>query len=191
MLIGRSVRLAQYDKSHVPLLTDWLNDPAYWGPFYNVWTSTESEWEAAVSAEMDASKRLSFVIQSRDDDRPLGTIGFFTPFSLSFLHRAFEIWYQVHPSERGRGVAHQASAILVDHLFSSQPVERIQATVARGNDASCAVLEKIGMQREGILRDVFFLRGGYVDMHMYSIVRTDWQSEQAYRERFDFLGEQM
>ena len=130
------------------------------------------------------------MIQSRDDDRPLGTIGFFTPFSLSLLHRAFEIWFQVHPKERGRGVAHQAAAILVDHIFSSQPVERIQATVARGNDASCAVLDKIGMQREGTLRDMFFLRGRFVDLHMYSIVRSDWKSEQAYRERFDFLGEQ-
>jgi RimJ/RimL family protein N-acetyltransferase len=46
------------------------------------------------------------------------------------------------------------------------------------------------MQREGTLRNIFFLRGRFVDMHMYSIVRNDWKSEQAYRERFDFLDEQ-
>lgn len=190
MLIGRKLRLAEYEPALAPLLTEWLNDPSYWGPFYNVWTSTESQWEAELAKDSDAYQRVSFVIRDCEDDRPLGTIGFFTPFSLSLLHRAFEIWYQVHPGERRRGVAHQAAAILVDHLFSSQPVERIQATVARGNDASCAVLEKVGMQREGTLRDLFFLRGRFVDMHMYSIVRSDWTSEQVYRERFDFLAEQ-
>ena len=46
------------------------------------------------------------------------------------------------------------------------------------------------MQHEGTLRDLFFLRGRFVDLQMYSIVRKDWISEQAYRERFDFLGEQ-
>jgi ribosomal-protein-alanine N-acetyltransferase len=190
MLIGKNVRLAEYEPALAPLLTEWMNDPEYWGPFYNVWTSTEPQWEAELAKDSDAYQRVSFVIRSRDDDRPLGTIGFFTPFTLSLLHRAFEIWYQVHPGERRRGVGHQAAAILVDHLFSSQPVERIQATVVSGNDASCAVLEKVGMQHEGTLRDLFFLRGRFVDLQMYSIVRKDWISEQAYRERFDFLGEQ-
>jgi RimJ/RimL family protein N-acetyltransferase len=46
------------------------------------------------------------------------------------------------------------------------------------------------MEREGTLRDMFFLRGRFVDLHMYSIVRGDWQSEGTYRERFDFLHEQ-
>ena len=43
------------------------------------------------------------------------------------------------------------------------------------------------MSHEGVLRQITFLRGEYVDMHLYAIVRDDWKSEADYRTRFDFL----
>ena len=139
MLIGKHIRLADYEPSFAPFITEWMNDPEYWGPS---------------------------------------------------LFRGLEIWYQVHPTERGHGVATQAAAILVDHLFSARPHQRVQATVVDGNDGSRRVLEHIGMTREGVLRQITFLRGQYVDMHPYSIVRDDWKSEADYRTRFDFLESQ-
>jgi [ribosomal protein S5]-alanine N-acetyltransferase len=187
MLVGRDIRLAQWERADVPLLNEWLSNADYRGPFYNIWTSSEAEWEASIAREVDESKQLSFLIRACDDDRPVGTIGYWTPFTLGTMHRALEIWYQVHPDERGKGVASQAAAILVDHLFSALPIERIQATVAAGNEGSGAVLRKIGMTEEGVLRHVFFLRGRYVDMELYSILRNEWESEEAYRTRFDFL----
>jgi RimJ/RimL family protein N-acetyltransferase len=59
-----------------------------------------------------------------------------------------------------------------------------------GNDGSRRVLENICMTHEGVLRQINFLRGEYVDMHLYSIVRDDWKSEADYRARFDFLESQ-
>jgi RimJ/RimL family protein N-acetyltransferase len=189
MLIGREIRLAEYEPAFAPFITEWMNDPDYWGPFYNVWTSTQPQWEEALARSGDETK-ASFVITAREDDRPLGTIGYFTPSTLPSLFSAIEIWYQVHPTERGRGVATQAAAILIDHLFSACPNERVQATVLDGNEASSRVLERIGMQHEGLLRRMSFLRGRYVDVHIYAIVREDWKSEGDYRTRFDFLESQ-
>ena len=159
------------------------------GPFYNVWTSTQPQWEEQLAKSGDDSN-ASFVIKSREDDRPLGTIGYITPSTLPTLFRGLEIWFQVHPTERGKGFATQAGAILVDHPFSARPNQRIQATVIDGNGGSSRVLERIGMRYEGVLRQITFLRGEYVDMHIYSIVRRDWKSESDYRKRFDFLESQ-
>ena len=52
------------------------------------------------------------------------------------------------------------------------------------------MLEHIGMTHEGVLGQINFLRGEYVDMHLYSIVRDEWSSEADYRARFDFLESQ-
>jgi len=46
------------------------------------------------------------------------------------------------------------------------------------------------MNHEGVLKRITFLRGEFVDMHLYAIVRDDWKSEAAYRTRFDFLESQ-
>jgi RimJ/RimL family protein N-acetyltransferase len=62
-------------------------------------------------------------------------------------------------------------------------VERLQAAMVVGNEASRQVAEHAGMQHEGIYRKVYFLHGRYVDLHLYSIVREDWEDEQAYRRR--------
>jgi RimJ/RimL family protein N-acetyltransferase len=59
-----------------------------------------------------------------------------------------------------------------------------------GNEGSCGVLERIGMGHDGVMRQMTFLRGEHVDMHLYAIVRADWESESAYRTRFDFLEAQ-
>ena len=187
MLVGRDIQLRRWDRKDAALLADWLNDPEYWGPFYNVWPSTESDWEAVLAKDVDINQRASFVVRALDDDRPLGTIGYFTPTTNPNLFRALEIWYQVHPSERGRGVATKAAGILVNHLFSALPIERIQATVVDANAPSCAVLERIGMQREGLLRHLTYLRGSYADMIIYSILRENWRSEEDYAKRLDFL----
>jgi RimJ/RimL family protein N-acetyltransferase len=151
MLIGKHIRLAEYEPSFAPFMTEWVNDPEYWGPFYNVWTSTQPQLEEELEKVGDDS-RLSFVIKARDDDRPLGTIGYITPSTMPTLFRGLEIWFQVHPKERGNGAATQAAAILVDHLFSAQPHQRVQATAVVGNDASCRMLERIGMTHEGVIR---------------------------------------
>jgi ribosomal-protein-alanine N-acetyltransferase len=114
----------------------------------------------------------------------MGTIGYWNPFSSKHaaLFKGLEIWYQLHPSFRTHGFATQAACLLVNHLFDSTPIERIQATVVVGNDASCHVAEGAGMQRDGIYRKVFFLHGRYVDMHLFAIVRDDWEDELAYRQ---------
>jgi hypothetical protein len=65
MLIGKDVRLAEYEPSFAPFITEWMNDPEYWGPFYNVWTSTQPQWEEELAKGGDDA-RDSFVIKARD-----------------------------------------------------------------------------------------------------------------------------
>jgi RimJ/RimL family protein N-acetyltransferase len=129
--------------------------------------------------------RVYFII-AKDTKKPLGTIGYENPFTMSSELNGFEIWYQIHQDHRGKGLATQAASLLVNHLFNTTPVNRIQATVVVGNDTSCLVLEKSGMRKEGVMRGVWFLHGAYVDMYLYSIVREDWVNDQQYKQKHAF-----
>jgi ribosomal-protein-alanine N-acetyltransferase len=186
MLMGKNIRLALREREDAALMREWTNDPEFWGPYYNVWSSTLAEWESALEQEQGLDA-MTFLVRAREDDRPVGQIGYDHPFRAKDFYRSLEIWYQIHPSERRKGYATQAAAILVDHLFASLPVERIHATAVVGNDASCAVLERAGLQREGVMRSIFFVNGRFEDMHLYSIVRGDWSSQAEYQARFDFF----
>ena len=180
MLIGEMLDLRPVTAADAKLLTEWFNDPEYLGPFFNVTPHSEAEMEKNLSSEAPSSDEPMYLITRRDTDEPLGLIGHMNPFTNEEYHGR-EIWYQVHPRFRRKGIARQAASLLVNHLFDSTPVERIEAKVVVGNEASCRVLEGAGMQHEGICRRVVFLHGRYVDLHLYSIIREEWGGEKSYR----------
>ena len=74
-----------------------------------------------------------------------------------------------------KGYASEAIMIMVDYLFLSKDLERIQAKADPENIASCKALEKAGFKREGILRKTFFCRGKWKDDCMFSILREEWK----------------
>ena len=182
MLIGRTIALRQVAVEDGELLTIWLNDPEYLGSFYNLDAVSQAGVEHSITSPQGVDV-ANYVITRRESGTPVGRIGSAFPFMPQWaeIFRGLEIWYQVHPEARRQGVGSQAACILINHLFNSRPIERIQATVVVGNDGSCGVLENAGLQRDGLYRKIFFLNGRYVDMHLYSIVRDDWKDEETYR----------
>jgi [ribosomal protein S5]-alanine N-acetyltransferase len=180
MLIGKNVSLRPITLADQKLLLDWCNDPGYIGLYDNHWTNSLEQLEKQYQESVQHGASL-YMITSRDGGEPMGELGYANRFSIPDF-QAQEIFYIVHPRYRGQGVASQAACVLVNHLFDATPINRIQATVAVGNENSCKVLENAGMQHEGILRGLLFLHGRYVDLHMYGIVRADWCDEPTYRK---------
>ncbi len=187
MLIGKKLTLRPITLADQKMLVEWYNDPDYMGAYDNHWTSSLEELEKEHQENLHKKDAAHFyMITRRDNGEPLGEIGFFNRLNEPDF-QGQEIGYAVHPAQRGRGIASQAACILVNHLFGATPVNRIQATVVVGNQNSCGVLENAGMAHEGILRGIMFIRGRFVDMHMYSILRSDWCDEAAYRSgRIEF-----
>jgi RimJ/RimL family protein N-acetyltransferase len=169
------------------LCAEWMSDPSYMGNFYNIYPETHVTIGEFVE-ESQKGGGGAFFIWDKEKKEPIGTIGYFNPFTFSPMFSGLEIWYQVHHSHRGKRVATQATSLLVNHIFNAvrPPVNRIQATVVKGNEASRRVLEHSGMKEEGTMRGVWFLHGEYHDEHLYSILRSDWGGEKSYRINHDF-----
>ena len=86
-----------------------------------------------------------------------------------------QIGYVVISKERGKGAASDAVQVIVDYLFLSKDIARIQAEADPENQASIRVLEKAGFQREGVLRKAFSVRGVWRDVALYSILKEEWK----------------
>jgi RimJ/RimL family protein N-acetyltransferase len=85
----------------------------------------------------------------------------------------YEIGIALLPEHRGQGYGTAAQKLLVDYLFQTTVVHRIQATTEADNITEQCCLEKVGFQREGVLRSVGFRAGHWVDGVLYSILRDD------------------
>jgi RimJ/RimL family protein N-acetyltransferase len=91
------------------------------------------------------------------------------------MYRIWEIGFALIPNERGKGYCTEATQLMVDYLFLSKNVTRIQATTHTRNAASQKVLEKAGFQKEGTLRKSNLVRGEFTDMFIFSILREEWK----------------
>jgi len=91
-------------------------------------------------------------------------------------------WAIYDPENRNRGYATEAVTALIDYIFKSFPINRIECNTATQNFASIRLAEKCGFIREGVLRGIIFVGGVHLDDVVLSILRSDWEQRQGKAE---------
>ncbi|CAI1210329.1 GNAT family N-acetyltransferase [Serratia proteamaculans] len=100
-------------------------------------------------------------------DSLLGTVGLN---EISREHGRAEIAYDLDPRHCGRGLATEAASAVIYWAHTVLGLQRVQATVLDSNILSIAVLERVGMQREGLIRQYRRVRGQARDYWMYAAI---------------------
>lgn len=101
------------------------------------------------------------------DGTLVGSVGFF---NVDDRHRRAEIGYDLAPEAWGRGLMTRAARVLVDWALGDGGFHRIEATVMAGNRRSERVLEKLGFEREGLMRGYKLVRGEFRDYSLWALV---------------------
>jgi ribosomal-protein-alanine N-acetyltransferase len=177
LLGGRNVNLRLLEKEDLPLLTDWYNNPDFTGDF--VWLPQNSRMEREKWYDSFTSDVKFFFIERKDGVK-VGTISHFPAEN----KLAMEIGYILAPDERGKGYCTEAVTIMVDYLFLSKSIVRVQAYTVTENMGSQKVLEKAGFSKEGILRKSSFRRGEWRDNIVFSILREEWKEPKILAKHF-------
>lgn len=87
---------------------------------------------------------------------------------------AWNIGIGLLPEARGKGHGTLAQRLLVEHLFATTELDRIEASTDVENVAEQRALEKAGFQREGVLRGAQLRGGVRRDLVHYGLVRSDF-----------------
>jgi len=85
------------------------------------------------------------------------------------------IGYWLDRGHQGQGLVTAACRAVLSYLFDHLALDRVEIRCATGNKRSCAVPERLGFVREGVLRHGQRIRGRPVDLHVYSMLRDEWQ----------------
>jgi RimJ/RimL family protein N-acetyltransferase len=176
LLEGKNVNLRIREREDLPLFAEWVNNSQFRGEYLPLHQTSIAEIEKA--PETDPFESKTFIVEKKDGSK----IGYVSHYYM--LHpsaRVLEIGYALVPSERGKGYCSDAVMIMVDYLFLSKDVVRIQAHTNVRNASSQRVLEKAGFKREGTLRKSAFVRGEWEDFDVYSILREEWKEPKILR----------
>ena len=93
-----------------------------------------------------------------------------------YEHVVAEMGWSIHRRLWGQGLATEAARAVVDAAFGAHAqLRRIGARADTRNRASHRVMEKIGMRKEGTLRQARVARGECIDEVHYGLLRPEWE----------------
>ena len=112
----------------------------------------------------------TFALVRREDNKLIGSCGITIR---SEPNKEAEMGYILNKSHWNQGYTTEAANRLMRFGFQQLGLHRIYATCDPANVASFKVMEKIGMKREGLLRQHKLEKGKWRDSLLYSILEQE------------------
>jgi len=176
MLTLNNVTLRPLEFSDMDNLYTWMADIelALWGGVTPVLEAPRSR---------DAFRPVfeQYFVQAREDQAMLGIefeqrlVGFVQLSSIDQRMRRAAIGIAIGEKNlRGQGIGTTALRLLLDYAFTVKNFERIYAEVFSFNQRSQKLLERVGFQREGLLRQHNIHKGVRQDIWMFGLLKPEF-----------------
>lgn len=92
---------------------------------------------------------------------------------LDFEHSKVEVGYELSKAVWGRGYASEVINSLLNYAFLDLDINRVEAKVEPLNTNSIKTLRRLNFTFEGTLRQVEKSKGKFIDLNVYSKLKTD------------------
>jgi RimJ/RimL family protein N-acetyltransferase len=90
----------------------------------------------------------------------------------------WEIGWAIRSEDWGKGYASEAARLILNFAFRNLKAHRVVAFCHAENIGSAKVMEKVGMKREGYLRQTRWLYGKWADEYVYAILDSDFPGKE-------------
>jgi UDP-4-amino-4,6-dideoxy-N-acetyl-beta-L-altrosamine N-acetyltransferase len=175
MILGRKVALLPFDEAHVPLVRRWVNQPDVRAGTGTEGPVSDYEHRRWYERVMEDPTRRTFVIgdAGSPDAMPVGLIGLS---NLNLRSRTGEYWIYVgEAGSRRRGLAMEATILILDYGFNTLGLHRIYLHVMENNLPAANLYRKLGFVQEGVARQHMFWQGRYLDMIQFAMLEDEFR----------------
>ncbi|HEX7241359.1 MAG TPA: GNAT family N-acetyltransferase [Longimicrobiaceae bacterium] len=170
------VRLRRFTRADLPAFVAYRADPEV--ARYQSWDSfTEADGEAFLAKQLGLDPGVpgtwfQFAVEAKDTGALLGDCA---------LHvqadepRIAEVGFTLAREHQGRGFGREAVERLLDFCFGQLKLHRVIAVVDCENAAAVALLERVGMRREGHFLENVWFKGRWGDEYLYALLAREWR----------------
>jgi ribosomal-protein-alanine N-acetyltransferase len=169
---------ALYALAKDPDVTQWFS----WGPYTSV--EQPQRWIAEQEARREEGVQLDFVI----DDREHGLVGVTGLGELNRRDRRAMVGTWLGREHWGTGANAESKALVAHAAFAICGLERLGAYSNPDNARSANALERIGFTREGTLRGWHRHGDRQLDVHVFGMLRGDWEAGPLHEVRVAAIG---
>ncbi|WP_151484625.1 GNAT family N-acetyltransferase [Streptomyces albicerus] len=94
-------------------------------------------------------------------------------------HGNCELGCWLEPAAAGRGLITRAARVLIDWAVDERGIHRVEWYAASANEPSLNVARRLGMRREGVLRESYPYRGVRQDREVWAVLADEWRAARA------------
>lgn len=167
------VTIRKFEKRDIPRKVEWINNPEN-NRFLHYDIPLEiDKTEMWYEKNSEKEDRYDAVIEA--DEVPCGTIGLL---SIDRKNSKAEYYIAMGETElKGKGVATEASRLILDYAFRVLGLNRVYLFTETENIAAQRLFTKIGFIREGCIRNDIVSHGKFVDRYAYGILKKEYLKE--------------
>ena len=103
-------------------------------------------------------------------------VGMIDAHAIDAINHQGAVGYWLEERAQGRGLVTEATRRMLDVAFGEYGLERMEIRCAVDNVRSSRVPERLGFTFEGILRHSQLLNGRFVDLKLYSLLRSEFEA---------------
>ena len=175
-LTAERIALRWVDERDEPALYEIFADPQatrYWSSPPWIRREEAAQYVRDIHSYFQRQTLFQWGVARRSDDLLIGTC---TLLAFDEQSRRAEIGYILGPAHWGRGYMGEALRRLFHYAFEELGLRRIEADTDVRNEGSIRILERLGFQREGHLRERWEVAGELQDSYLYGLLRREWRS---------------
>ena len=169
MLIGTKICLGPMFHADAPILFNWRNtvDLMHMDGLYRpVSQSSFDQWFSGIGKE---PTRVVFSIRQQGD---LKLLGFVQIVNLHPVFRTAELGIMIGDDvNRGKGYGQEALRLCVQFCWNELNLQRLSVLVIGDNPRAFHTYQKVGFEREGVLRRAYYVDGAYRDVPQMGLLR--------------------
>jgi [ribosomal protein S5]-alanine N-acetyltransferase len=143
----------------------------YWStPPFTEMAQAEKRIEDALRHYADETAYPLAVVHIKDQR----VIGNCTLWNIHRQNRRAEVGYMLARPYWGHGYMHDAMGAMIDYAFGEMQLNRLEADIDPRNAASARTLERLGFQKEGLLRERWIVGDEVSDSALYGLLASEW-----------------
>ncbi|MEV6157603.1 GNAT family protein [Nonomuraea sp. NPDC052129] len=96
--------------------------------------------------------------------------------TMNIEHGTAEVGCWLEPAAAGKGLVTRAARVIIDWAVEERGIHRVEWIVSAENAASIAVARRLGMTKDGVLRESYPYRGKRLDMEVWSVLAPEWRA---------------
>ena len=156
-----------YDYAHRPEVSRYL----LWRPHTDI--SDTRRYLEYLAGRYRIGAHYEWAMIHKESGRMIGTCGFAR---VDTANNSAELGYVLHPDFHGQGIVPEAARRVLQFGFSVMGLNRIEARYMVENLPSRRVMDKLGMQFEGVQRAAMLVKGTYRDIATCAILAKEFRA---------------